>query len=238
VTHIDPDLIDPLAPTPTPAAGHAARVIDLGTREFGEVWALQRELMAARQKDEIADTLLLVEHPHVITAGRRTHRENLLATEGLPIFEIERGGDVTYHGPGQVVVYPITRLPRFREVVPFVSALEDAAIATCAAFGVPAERWSEHRGVYAGNNQICAIGLAVRRMTSMHGIAFNACTALDYDHLITPCGISERGITSLQRETGREVTFDEAKDRLVAALAERFDVAFVPVAAGALGIAS
>jgi lipoate-protein ligase B len=221
-----------------------ARLLELGLRPYREVWDLQRELHARVAEGSAPDTWLVVEHTPVVTLGRNTKRENLLLSadalraRGVDCVEIERGGDVTYHGPGQVVVYPITRLPRFREVVPFVTALEDAAIATCAGFGVSAERWSEHRGVYAGNNQICAIGLAVKRMTSMHGIAFNACTALDYDRLITPCGISERGITSLQRETGREVSFAEAKDRLVTALAERFDIAFTPVAAGALGIAS
>jgi len=221
-----------------------ARLLELGLRPYREVWDLQRELHARVAEGSAPDTWLVVEHTPVVTLGRNTKRENLLLSadalraRGVDCVEIERGGDVTYHGPGQVVVYPITRLPRFREVVPFVTALEDAAIATCAGFGVTAERWSEHRGVYAGNNQICAIGLAVKRMTSMHGIAFNACTALDYDRLITPCGISERGITSLQRETGREVSFAEAKDRLVTALAERFDIAFTPVAAGALGIAS
>jgi lipoyl(octanoyl) transferase len=221
-----------------------ARLLDLGLRPYREVWDLQRDLHARVADGNAPDTWLVVEHTPVVTLGRNTKREHLLLSpealraRGVDCVEIERGGDVTYHGPGQVVVYPITRLPRFREVLPFVTALEDAAIATCAAFGVPAERWSEHRGVYAGNNQICAIGLAVRRMTSMHGIAFNACTALDYDRLITPCGIAERGITSLQRETGRDVSFAEAKNRLVAALAERFDVAFVPVAADALGLAS
>jgi lipoyl(octanoyl) transferase len=222
-----------------------ARLLELGLRPFREVWDLQRELHA-RVADGLApDTWIVVEHTPVVTLGRNTKRENLLMSpdalraRGVDCVEIERGGDVTYHGPGQVVVYPITRLPRFREVVPFVSALEDAAIATSAAFGVAAERWSEHRGVYAGDNQICAIGIAVRRMTSMHGIAFNACTALDYDRLITPCGIAQRGITSLARETGRDVTFAQAKEALVAALAERFDVAFVPVVpADALGFAS
>lgn len=225
-----------------------ARLLDLGLRPYREVWDLQRSLHARVAAGAEPDVWIAVEHPPVVTLGRNAKREHLLlspemlAARGVDCCEVERGGDVTYHGPGQVVVYPILRLPRFREVVPLVSALEDAAIGACAAFGVSAERWSEHRGIYVGRNQICAVGLAVKQMTSMHGIALNACTALDYDRLITPCGISERGITSLSLETGRRVSYAEAKDALLAALAARFGVAFVPAAASAglvsLGAAS
>ncbi|MBV9103147.1 MAG: lipoyl(octanoyl) transferase LipB, partial [Candidatus Eremiobacteraeota bacterium] len=150
------------------------------------------------------------------------------AARGVDCCDVERGGDVTYHGPGQVVVYPIRRLERFREIVPLVTALEAATIEACSHFGVRAERWSAHRGVYVGNDQICAIGLAVHKMTSMHGIALNASTRLDYDCLITPCGISERGITSLSRETGRHISFDDAKPALLRALAQTFSLEFVP----------
>lgn len=227
----------------------SARLIELGLRGYREVWDLQRALHARVAAGESPDTWIVVEHTPVITLGRNTKRENLLvsaehlAARGVDCFEIERGGDVTYHGPGQVVVYPILRLPRFREIVPLVTALESAAIDACASLGVKAERWNEHRGIYVGRNQICAIGLAVRKMTSMHGIAFNACTALDYDRLITPCGISDRGITSLSREMGRHVAFDEAKVALLTALAGTFGVAFEAASAqdaGAphLGVAS
>jgi lipoate-protein ligase B len=212
-----------------------ARLLELGLRPYREVWDLQRALHARVAAGDEPDTWIVVEHTPVVTLGRNTKREHLLvsaevlAARGVDCFEVERGGDVTYHGPGQVVVYPLLRLPRFREVAPLVSALEGAAVDACAAFGVAAERWSEHRGIYAGRNQICAIGLAVRKMTSMHGIALNACTSLDYDRLITPCGISDRGITSLSRETGRLVTFDEAKVALLGALAATFGLAFFPV---------
>jgi lipoate-protein ligase B len=229
--------------------GTPARLIELGLRPYREVWDLQRALHARVAAGELPDTWIVVEHTPVITLGRNAKREHLLvsaehlAARGVDCFEIERGGDVTYHGPGQVVVYPILRLPRFREIVPLVTALESATIEACAAFGVKAERWSEHRGIYVGSNQVCAIGLAVRKMTSMHGIAFNACTALDYDRLITPCGISERGITSLSRELGRHVPFDEAKVVLLAALAGTFGLTFDPASvqdacAPHLGVAS
>jgi lipoate-protein ligase B len=212
----------------------SARLIDLGLRPYREIWDLQRSVHARVAAGDDPDTWIVVEHTPVVTLGRNTKREHLLlspellAARGVDCYEIERGGDVTYHGPGQVVVYPIRRLPRFREVVPLVTALEGAVIDACARFGLSAERWTEHRGIYVGRNQICAIGLAVQKMTSLHGIAFNACTALDYDRLITPCGISERGITSLSQETGRHVSFEEAKGALLGALAATFDVEFEP----------
>ncbi|MDH2910548.1 MAG: lipoyl(octanoyl) transferase LipB, partial [Candidatus Eremiobacteraeota bacterium] len=174
------------------------------------------------------ETWILVEHTPTITLGRNAKRENvllspeLLAARGIDVIEIERGGDVTYHGPGQLVVYPIRKLERFREVVPLVRSLEAAVIATCADFGITAERWSEHAGVWVGRNQICAIGLAVQKMVSLHGIALNVSTALDYDRLINPCGLLDRGITSIAHEIGREVTLAEARDALLPHLAAEF----------------
>ncbi|MGH7684869.1 MAG: lipoyl(octanoyl) transferase LipB, partial [Vulcanimicrobiaceae bacterium] len=167
------------------------------------------------------DTWIVVEHDPVITIGRQGKRDSLLvpsemlAAKGVALHEVERGGDVTYHGPGQVVVYPVMRLPRFREVVPLVRALEEAALGVCARYGIDGERWKEHAGVWVDSNSICAIGLAVKNMTSMHGIALNASIDLDYDRLINPCGLRDRGITSLSRETGRLVSYDEAKEVLL-----------------------
>jgi lipoate-protein ligase B len=196
------------------------------------VLALQRELHARVASGDEPDTWILVEHEPVVTLGRNAKREHVLASadvlaaRGIDVLEVERGGDVTYHGPGQVVVYPIAKLERFREVVPLVTALEDAALACCARFGVTAERWSEHRGIYVGTNQIAAVGLAVKRMTSLHGIALNASTELDYDTLIAPCGLAGRGVTSLSRETGRTIAFAEAAEALLGELGARFDVEF------------
>jgi len=124
------------------------RLVDLGRRPYREVWALQRSLHAAVAEGREADTWLVVEHDPVITLGRKARTENVLDARGIDVIEIERGGDVTYHGPGQVVVYPIRKLPRFREVVPFVSALERAAIVALASFGIAAAGRPEHRGVY------------------------------------------------------------------------------------------
>ncbi len=161
-----------------------AWLLDLGLRSYRDVWGLQHALHARVRGGEEPETWIFVEHPPVITLGRTAKAENLLlspealAVRGVDVVRIERGGDVTYHGPGQLVVYPIRRLERFREVVPLVRALEGAIIDACADFGVHAERWSEHAGVWVGRDQICAIGLAVQKMTSLHGIALNVNTEL------------------------------------------------------------
>jgi len=209
-----------------------ARLLDLGLRPYREVWELQHRVHEAVRLGHEPDTWIAVEHPPVVTMGRQAKDENVrlsrdeLERLGVDLVAIERGGDVTYHGPGQLVVYPILRLERFRAVVPLVRALEGAVIETCARFGVATERWDAHAGVWAGRNQICAIGLAIRKMASLHGIALNVCTNLDYDRLIAPCGLSDRGITSLSAETGRAITVAEAKRALVEELARSFDVAF------------
>ncbi len=207
-------------------------------RPYREVWELQHRLHEAVREGREPDTWIVVEHTPVVTLGRQAKRENVLfsdeelARRGVDLVEVERGGDVTYHGPGQLVVYPIRKLERFREVVPLVRALEDAVIDACAQFGVTAERWDEHAGVWIGRNQICAIGLAIRRMVSLHGIALNVTTDLGYDRLILPCGLPNRGVTSLSAQTGRFVGTDEAKRVLLEELARTFDVEFVlPVAA-------
>jgi len=207
-----------------------ARLIDLGLRPYREVLELQHRLHEDVRSGRAPDTWIVVEHPPVITLGRQAKREHVLLSDdalkarGIEVVAIERGGDVTYHGPGQLVVYPIRRLERFREVVPLVRALESAVMATCARFGVEAERWSEHAGVWVGTDQICAVGLAVQRMVSLHGIALNVNTRLDYDRLISPCGLPDRGITSLSKETGRTIEVDDAKGVLLEALARTFEV--------------
>jgi lipoate-protein ligase B len=216
---------------------NSERVLDLGLRSYREVWELQHRIHAAVSEGREPDTWILVEHAPVITLGRQAKRENVLfsaqelARRGVDLVAIERGGDVTYHGPGQLVVYPIRKLERFREVVPLVRSLESAVIAACARFGVEGERWRGHSGVWVGRNQICAIGLAIQRMVSLHGIALNVSTGLDYDRLINPCGLIGRGITSLSAQTGRAVGMEETKQRVLEEMARTFDVRFIPMAA-------
>jgi lipoate-protein ligase B len=214
-----------------------ARVLELGRRPYREVLALQREIHAAVAAGERDDTWIVVEHDPVVTLGRNAKAGNLLAgagalaARGIDLVAVERGGDATYHGPGQLVVYPILRLARFREVVPLVSALERAVIAALSGFGIAASGRKEHRGVYVREAAICAIGLAVKRMTSLHGLALNVSTELDYDRLIVPCGTPQFGITSLERELGRPVPLGEARAALLASLAAEFELEFLAVAA-------
>lgn len=209
-----------------------AKLLDLGVRAYREVWELQHRLHEAVRQGRELDTWIVVEHPPVITLGRAAKRENVLlparelAARNVDLVEIERGGDVTYHGPGQLVVYPIRKLERFREVVPLVRSLEGAVIDACACFGVQGERWGGHAGVWVGSNQICAIGLAIQRMVSLHGLALNVSTDLTYDRLINPCGLTDRGVTSLSRETRGSVSVEEAKRALLAELARTFELEF------------
>jgi lipoate-protein ligase B len=209
-----------------------ARLLDLGRRDYSSVLALQRALHAAVAAGEVPETWLVVEHEPTITLGRNAKESNLLLSRpllearGVAVVPVERGGDVTYHGPGQVVVYPIRKLARFREVVPVVTAIETSVISTLRRFGITAHRRAEHRGVYVGEDAICAVGLAVKRMTSLHGLALNASTALDYDRLITPCGTPEFGITSISAQLGREVGWAQARDVLLEELSGAFAVDF------------
>jgi lipoate-protein ligase B len=211
-----------------------ARLLDLGLRPYREVWELQHSLHSAVRDGREPDTWIVVEHTPVITLGRQARRENVLLDEaelagrGVDVVAVERGGDVTYHGPGQLVVYPIRKLERFREVVPLVRSLEAAVINLCARFGVRGERWTEHAGVWAGRNQICAIGLAVQRMVSLHGIALNVSNELDYDRLINPCGLRDRGVTSLSAEVGHMLEMERVKRMILEELGRTFDVEFMP----------
>ena len=213
-----------------------ADLIDFGRAPYRDVLAQMRELHGRVARDESSETWLVVEHDPVITLGRNAKRENVhfsdaaLAARGVDLVAVERGGDATYHGPGQLVVYPIRKLERFREVSPLVSALERAVVAALARFGIDARGRAEHRGVYVGDNAICAIGLAVKQMTSLHGIALNVSTPLDYDRLIVPCGTPEFGITSIAHERGRTVELAEARDALLAACAAEFELNFTPKA--------
>ncbi len=206
-----------------------ARLVDLGVRDFAEVWAHQRELLTARQKDEIPDTLLFVEHPHVITAGRSAHKENLLAIGDVPVFEIERGGDVTYHGPGQVVGYPIFLLrAEERDLHVYLRNLEEAIIRACARFGLPGERKSGWTGVWTagGARKLASIGVAVKRWVTMHGFALNVSTDLGRFGAINPCGLDAAVMGSMSGELGRPVEVAAVKDALRGTFAEVFERRF------------
>ncbi len=177
--------------------------IDLGRRGFAETWELQKRLVARRQEGALPDLLVTVEHDDVITLGRRAGaRSNILET-GMPVFEIERGGDATYHGPGQLVGYPIVALEGAeRDLHAYLRALEDALIAVAAELGVHAERNPGLTGVWVGARKLASIGIAVRRWVTMHGFALNVSTDLARFAAIHPCGLDAAVMTSLARETG------------------------------------
>ena len=189
---------------------------------YGEALALQRALVEDRRADRIPDTLLLVEHPHVLTLGvrgdgGRSHilaSADALASRGVEIHETGRGGDITYHGPGQLVGYPIIDLKPDRcDVHRYVRDLEDVLIRTASDYGVLAERVDGLTGVWVGREKLAAIGVRIARWITSHGFAFNVTTNLDYFGLIVPCGIADRGVTSLALLTGRAIDPVEVADR-------------------------
>src|SRR5690606_4503001 len=226
-------------------AGTAASVRPLDVRRLGLVpyddgLELQRQLVEARRAGAIPDTLLLLEHPAVITIGvRRTGgRANIvappdeLARRGIDVHETGRGGDVTYHGPGQIVAYPILDLrPDRCDVHRYVRDLEEVMIGVCRTYGLEAGRVAGFSGTWIGDRKIGAIGVRISRWITSHGLAFNVNTDLSHFSLIVPCGIADRGVTSLARELGHPVPVSEAMDRLVA----EFCRVFGAVPAGSAG---
>lgn len=191
-----------------------ARVLDLGHAEYQETWDRQLELVAARQRGETEDTLILVEHPHVITVGRsRAARANVLLPGEVPVVEIERGGDVTYHGPGQLVAYPIVQLVEGeRDLHRFLRNMEEAIIRTARDLGVgDAGRKAGATGVWVGERKLASIGIACRRWVTFHGLALNVSTDLGYFARINPCGFDSSVMTSLSELLRREVSVEEVK---------------------------
>ncbi len=201
----------------------------LGRIPYAEGLELQAELVAARQAGAIPDTLLLLEHDPVFTLGRNARRENVLLSEailkerGFEVFETGRGGDVTYHGPGQVVGYPILDLQDRKDVHRYVRDLEQVMIRACADYGVAAGRVPGLTGTWVGTDKIGAIGVRIARWVTSHGFALNVATDLAPFALIVPCGISDRGVTSIERRLGRAVSLDEVMDRLTAHFADVFE---------------
>jgi lipoyl(octanoyl) transferase len=188
------------------------RVLDLGTRPFRDVWAQQLALVEARQRGDGEDTLIVVEHPHVFTLGRsRAARDNVLAPGDVEVVEIERGGDATYHGPGQLVCYPIVALrdDSERDLHRFLRRLEDAVIATCARVAVLGDREPGKTGVWttsaAGTRKkLCSMGIACRKWVTFHGLALNVTTDLGYFARINPCGFEASVMSSLAVERASE----------------------------------
>jgi lipoyl(octanoyl) transferase len=208
------------------SASHC-EVRHLGRIGYAEAFEIQRELVEQRKRGEICDQLLFVEHPHVITLGRNGHLENLLAGDehlrraGIAFHQSNRGGDITYHGPGQIVGYPIVDLRNWkRDVVAYVRTLEQVIIDALANFGVGGERLNGCTGVWVDGKKIAAIGIHISRWVTSHGFALNVSTDLSYFQYIVPCGLT-KPVTSL-----RELGCSASQEAVSAALTEQFSIQF------------
>jgi len=229
-----------------------AHVYRLGRVPYRDAWALQarlqQRLVDAKRADPpeaLPHTVLVVEHPPVFTIGKSGDPANVvasgaeLAARGAEVVPVDRGGDVTFHGPGQVVVYPILDLDRLHtpegeslhDLHRYLRELEEAVIRTCADWGVEAARVAGRTGVWVGpdargdERKVCAMGVRCSRWVTMHGLALNVTTDLSWFDLIVPCGIDDRGVTSLERESERPAAFDTVSDRLLVHLGERLGLA-------------
>lgn len=208
-------------------------VRDLGQgAAYGEVLALQERLHAQRAAGEIPDTLLLLEHRPVYTLGRSASEDNVLYSEealrraGIERVVTTRGGDVTYHGPGQLVGYPIIHLADAgMRVLEYVTALEEALIRAVAGFGIQAGRDARNRGVWVGDNKLAALGIRVARQVTMHGFALNVCTHLEDYRGIVACGLRDAGVTSMARLLGRDPGMDNVKRQVAEAFRSVFGYA-------------
>ena len=206
-----------------PGVRRNCALVDLGPMSYADALAIQNDLAARRKRGEIADHLLIVEHPHVITLGRNGHLENLLAANevleraGISFHHSDRGGDITYHGPGQIVGYPIFDLREWkRDVVAYVRTMEQAIIDTLADFGIASGRVAGCTGVWTGGAKIAAIGVHISRWVTTHGFALNHTTDLSYFQYIVPCGLT-KPVTSM-----RALGCEASREDVTAALADHF----------------
>ncbi|CAB4744329.1 MAG: lipoyl(octanoyl) transferase LipB [Actinobacteria bacterium] len=183
-----------------------------GLIDYAKAWDIQRKIHGEVAQKKRPNTLLLVEHPSVYTAGRRTQPEEK-PLDGTPVIDVDRGGKITWHGPGQIVGYPIVRLAKPHELVGFVREIEAGLINVCADFGIAAVCVAGRSGVWIrdekGDRKIAAIGIRVAQGVTMHGFALNVCPDLTAFKQIIPCGIADADVTSMQQELGREITIDE-----------------------------
>ena len=208
----------------------------LGRVAYADALALQRSLVEDRRAGRIPDTLLLLEHPHVLTLGVRGDggRSHILATaealasRGIEVHETGRGGDITYHGPGQIVGYPILDLnPDRRDVHRYVRDLETVLIGVAADYGIAAGRVDGLTGVWVGEEKLAAIGVRIARWITSHGFALNVTTDLERFSLIVPCGIADRGVTSLARLLGRRVDTVEVENSIIEHLSNVFELSML-----------
>jgi len=204
-------------------------VEQLGLVDYSSVLELQRERVAQRKAGAIPDTLILLEHPHVYTLGRNARETNLLvsaewlASRGAQVFHTDRGGDVTYHGPGQLVGYPILDLTQHRRDISwYMRSLEEVFIRTARDWGIEVGRSPGAAGVWVGNDKLAAMGVHLSRWVTSHGFALNVNTDLSYFEWIVPCGLRDKGVTSLAKLLGHAVEMEEVTERVVEHFREVF----------------
>jgi lipoyl(octanoyl) transferase len=215
-------------------------VARLGTVDYLEAWDLQRRVAEARRRDLVPDTLLLLEHPHTYTLGRRSKPEHVLlshdelARRGIPLYEVDRGGDVTYHGPGQLVGYPILKRTSARiDYLSYIRELERALLAAVVQLGVPGERKDRFSGVWVGERKLCAIGVKIDAYgITSHGFALNINPDLSLFSHIVPCGIPDKEVTSLRQELGRRVSMRRVMNAVVESLEVTFQLEARPRSVG------
>src|SRR5690606_13718233 len=195
---------------------------NLGLIDYKEAWDLQKFLFDKRVKNEISDVLLLLEHNHTYTLGKVAERSNLISNQeflkknNISVYDIDRGGDITYHGPGQIVGYPIINLTNWKQDThKYLRSLEEVIIKVCREYGLTGKRVQKFTGVWIDERKICAIGIKVSRWITMHGFAFNVNTDLKLFNGIIPCGISDKEVTSLNRELKIEVSLAEVKEKII-----------------------
>lgn len=218
--------------------------VDLPLTAYLDAWTLQTDLVAARwEKRFHKDIILLLEHPPVFTLGRRGSSDNLIVSEealkakGIPVIQVERGGDITYHGPGQLVVYPVMDLTAARiGVADYVAMLEEVIIRTAGDWGINAERNPINRGVWAGRCKLASIGIAVRRGISFHGAALNVNLSMKPFGWINPCGLRDIGMTSMKKELGRNVSMQEVRHSIRHHIKEIFRIDLIPAKIGDLAL--
>ncbi len=193
--------------------------IDLGLIDYKEAWDFQKVVFDQRVKKVNNDTFLLLEHPHTYTLGKTADQSNLVSNEEfldkykISVYNIDRGGDITYHGPGQIVGYPIISLSDWKEDTHlYLRSLEEVIINTISHFGLKGERKKEYTGVWLEDRKICAIGIKISRWVTMHGFALNVNTNLDMFNGIIPCGIKDKQVTSIQKELNKEINISEVKE--------------------------
>ena len=206
-------------------------VVDLGHTDYKWCWDLQHRTMNARRLGRGADVLLLTQHDHVYTIGRTGDANHLLATDaelkasGIDVYVNDRGGDITYHGPGQLVGYPLLDLCNYYcDLHRYLRDIEEAVIKALQVFGIRGQRWSGYTGVWVGTDKICAIGIRSSRWLTMHGFALNVHTDLKHFERIIPCGIFERGVTSIQEVLGRALGVGEVAPVITRTFAQVFGV--------------